>query len=91
MSMSKFASKDDYYVSKIQERDKAIAELQAKCDALRLMVASYMCSEGCSCCEDPSHQDQQAELCKALGFPKHADGSGYDYWKVAGQADETSR
>ena len=28
MSMSKFASKDDYYVSKIQERDKAIALLR---------------------------------------------------------------
>jgi len=35
MSMSEFASKDDYYVSKIQERDKAIVELKAKYDALR--------------------------------------------------------
>ena len=38
MSMSKFASKDDYYVSKIQERDKAIVELQAKYDALELQT-----------------------------------------------------
>ena len=38
MSMSKFASKDDYYVSKIQERDKAIVGLQAKCDALEKVV-----------------------------------------------------
>ena len=41
MSMSKFASKDDYYVPKIQERDKAIVELQAKNAALAAAMTGW--------------------------------------------------
>lgn len=47
---------------------------------LRHVLADYMHSEGCSCCEDVvKHSEHKAQLAKLLNVPKYDDGSGYDF------------
>ena len=49
---------------------------------LRQMVADYMYSEGCDCCEDvDAHRIHTERLAKMLNVPKYDDGSGYDFTK----------
>lgn len=47
--------------------------------ALRTAVADYMRSEGCSCCQGDSHEDDLERIAKLLNVPKYPDGSGYDF------------
>lgn len=50
--------------------------------ALRVAVANYMRSEGCSCCRDCDAHVKHAEtLAKLLRVPKYPDGSGYNFSK----------
>ena len=50
--------------------------------ALRIAVADYMRSEGCSCCQDrDAHEKHKEILAKLLLVPKYPDGSGYDFSK----------
>jgi len=47
---------------------------------VRVAVADYMRSEGCSCCGDyDQHAKDQIELGKLLRAKKYSDGSGYDF------------
>lgn len=57
-----------------------------KLEKIKYMVAEYMASEGCSCCESSSHESDGEVLCEALGMPKFDDGSGYDFWSVRDEA-----
>lgn len=47
--------------------------------AVRQVVADYMGSEGCSCCEGDDHHEHRGRLAKMLGVPKYTDGSGWDF------------
>jgi len=49
--------------------------------SIRVALANYMSSEGCSCCEDSDHSDHAAVLAKLLDVPEYEDGSGYDFFK----------
>lgn len=47
---------------------------------VRRLVADYIGSEGCSCCEDASHKEEHLPaLAKALGVPMYHDKSGYNF------------
>lgn len=47
---------------------------------MRTLVADYMYSEGCMCCQDiEAHKENEARLGKLLNVPKYSDGSGYDF------------
>lgn len=46
---------------------------------IRRAVADYMGSEGCSCCESPSHIEHEAALAKLLRVRKYEDGSGFNF------------
>lgn len=49
---------------------------------LRQLVANYMASEGCSCCQNrDGHTEDKEALAKLLNVKKYSDGSGYDFKK----------
>lgn len=49
---------------------------------MRELVANYMQSEGCSCCQDfEQHKIDKEALAKLLNVPKYDDGSGYNFPK----------
>jgi hypothetical protein len=48
---------------------------------LRTLVANVLASGGCGCCEASDHDEHISALCKVLNMKRHADGSGYDYWR----------
>jgi hypothetical protein len=49
---------------------------------IRTMIADYMWSEGCSCCQNiDAHKEHTERLAKLLHVPKYSDGSGYDFSK----------
>ena len=50
---------------------------------IRTAVADYIGTEGCSCCESPSHPDHKERLAKLLRVKKYDDGSGYDFGRYA--------
>ena len=51
---------------------------------MRRMVADYMQSEGCSCCQNhDEHAKHKAALAKILNVKKYSDGSGYDFTRYA--------
>ena len=51
---------------------------------LRAVVADYMRSEGCSCCENTEeHQAARAKLAKLLKVPRYKDHSGFDFYRFA--------
>ena len=60
---------------------KYIKEKQNEIKVIRKVVAEYISSEGCACCEEDAHKDIKAELAKLLRVPKYKDGSGYDFSK----------
>lgn len=50
--------------------------------AVRQVIADYMASEGCSCCQNTkAHKESEEKLAKLLKVPKYRDGSGYDFPK----------
>lgn len=51
-------------------------------DEIRMVIADYMHSEGCSCCQDtPKHNEAAKKLAEMLNVPMYSDGSGYDFPK----------
>lgn len=50
---------------------------------LRAAVANYMASEGCSCCQGSSHDEDKAVLGKLLRVKKYSDASGYEFSRYA--------
>lgn len=47
---------------------------------IRRLIADYMRSEGCSCCQDLEAHARHAEaLAKVLKVRKYDDGSGYNF------------
>ncbi len=51
---------------------------------IRRLIADYMQSEGCSCCENYDvHKEVKQHLAILLKVPKYEDGSGYDFNKFA--------
>lgn len=51
-------------------------------EEVRIALADYMRTEGCSCCQDRTGHEAAAErLAKLLKVPKYSDGSGYDFQK----------
>lgn len=67
------------------EESRRVQELQylrSKIKKLKTVIANYMSSEGCSCCQDTeAHKKHEEELAKLLGVEKYEDGSGYDFSK----------
>lgn len=53
---------------------------------IRIAVANYMGSEGCSCCQGSDHDDHKEALAKLLNVPKYPDGSGYDFRRFRDQS-----
>ena len=54
---------------------------------IRRAVADYMNSEGCSCCEGPSHKKDRDRLGVLLRIPKYSDGSGHDFGRYETKKD----
>lgn len=55
---------------------------RAEIKELRIAVANYMASEGCSCCRNcEAHDINRERLAKLLRVPKYKDGSGHDFSK----------
>lgn len=53
-------------------------------DVVREAVANYMCSEGCSCCENmEDHEKHTKVLAELLNVPMYDDESGYDFYQFA--------
>jgi len=49
---------------------------------IRQAVADYICTEGCSCCQDRvGHEKAMKRLGKLLKMEMYSDGSGFDYRK----------
>ena len=49
---------------------------------IRKLIADYMSSEGCSCCEDTEkHNEVKSKMAKLLNVPMYKDKSGYDFKK----------
>lgn len=46
---------------------------------IRQLLANYLSSEGCTCCQGSDHDKHLAALAKYLNVPKYDDGSGYDF------------
>ena len=54
-------------------------ELKAK---LRNLIADYMRSEGCSCCQNTEmHDDIHRKLGELLDVPLYDDGSGHNFYQ----------
>lgn len=54
-------------------------EVQKLRREVRRLLADYMWSEGCSCCQGDNHDKHKAALAKLLKVPRYKDGSGYDF------------
>lgn len=55
-------------------------ELKAFRKKMRTLIADYMSSEGCSCCQNiKAHQEHLERIAKILGVKKYPDGSGYNF------------
>lgn len=55
---------------------------QQKLEAVRVSVADYMYSEGCSCCRnDDKHTEAKARLAGLLDVPMYKDKSGFNFQK----------
>ena len=52
---------------------------------IRQAVATYLWSEGCSCCRSNNHDENGERLAVLLGVKKYDDGSGYDWESVRKQ------
>lgn len=48
---------------------------------LRSLIADYMSSEGCSCCQGENHKEHEKALAEKLNIRKYSDGSGYNFSK----------
>ena len=49
---------------------------------IKKLLADYMYSEGCSCCQNiDEHDEAKAALGKLLHIPKYPDSSGYDFYR----------
>lgn len=54
---------------------------ELKLKDIRIAIADYIQTEGCSCCQSSGHTENKERLAKLLGVPKYKDGSGYDFGK----------
>lgn len=52
-------------------------------DKIRTAVANYRRSEGCSCCQGPTHDDDAKALATLLGVPMYTDASGFNFDQYA--------
>ena len=51
-------------------------------DHVRCLIANYMQSEGCGCCQDDdNHKIDKQALAELLNVAKYRDGSGYSFRK----------
>ena len=51
-------------------------------EEIRVAVANYMRSEGCSCCQNiEDHEVHTAKLAALLQVPPYSDGSGFNFDK----------
>lgn len=54
--------------------------ISKKLQKIRQVLADYMYSEGCSCCQDrDAHIADTKRLAELLEVPMYEDGSGYDF------------
>ena len=57
---------------------------EKKIGKIRRLIADYMQSAGCSCCElGDKHARVEKQLAELLGVPKWEDGYGYNFNKFA--------
>ena len=60
--------------------EKTSKEMRDFRKKMRALIADYMWSEGCSCCQDvDAHNKAEAALAKALNVRKYENGFGYDF------------
>lgn len=58
-----------------------------KLKKIRELVANYMGTEGCPCCEGKDHEKNESILAEALQVEKYEDGSGYNFAKYRSNTD----
>lgn len=64
---------------------KKVVELKI----IRQLIADYMYSEGCSCCQDrDAHEINKMRLAAILDVPPYEDGSGYDFYQFRTKEEE---
>ena len=62
--------------------------MEKKLQKIRVALAEYIKSEGCSCCQNERTHAEAAEmLALLLDIPKYEDGSGYDFYKFCAPED----
>ena len=62
----------------------------SKLHELRNAIADYVCSEGCTCCQDiEAHTKAKERIAKLLRVPKYKDGSGYNFRSFRTKAGQT--
>jgi hypothetical protein len=63
-----------------KERKSNVHEEKLK--AIRVAVANYVASEGCTCCQNiEEHEKAANQLGELLEFTPYDDGSGYDFYE----------
>ncbi len=60
----------------------ALAVAPVDVEKIKIAIANYIGSEGCSCCEGSDHDDHKEKLGELLKVPKYSDNSGYDFKKL---------
>jgi len=56
---------------------------------IRKLLADYMFSEGCGCCQDDeAHAEAKEKLAKILEVPMYEDKSGYDFYKFTSKKQQ---
>lgn len=58
---------------------------------VRVAVATYISSEGCSCCEGGNHPFHKGQLAELLSVPRYPDGSGFDFSSILDPADAVAQ
>lgn len=58
--------------------NKELSEFKNK---MREVVANFMSTKGCSCCQSKEHPENEEALGKLLNVKKYSDGSGYNFTK----------
>lgn len=78
--------------SKQQTLSKEGNDMSEKLETIRRVLADYMRSEGCSCCErTDDHKEAARLLAGLLDVPMYEDGSGYDFYRFASDEEFVAR
>lgn len=70
--------------SELSQKVETIHSYLTSKSEIRVAVAKYMRSEGCSCCRNIEvHKENEKKLAELLDVEMYDDGSGYDFSKYS--------